>query len=93
MSPRIYGKRRDVTHKAIGQALESCGCLVLHLDAAIDMICLCPRSGLHLIEAKSDAKSRYTDTQKRMLADGWPLERLESVDDVVEAVMRWRKNG
>lgn len=87
--------KRDHTHKEIAQAFVACGCLVYHVDGAIDMVVFDPQSGLmKLVDAKTPrakgGSDKQTDTQKEMLADGWDILFLRSAENAIEAVTRWR---
>jgi len=88
-----YASKVDNSHREVVDTLRGYGWLVHEthrLPGFVDAVGFgrYPSSGfggmrvLHLIEIKSSAKADYTEGQKKMLADGWPILTLTSAADV-----------
>lgn len=76
--------RIDSTHIEIRQALRRCGWLVhdVHtLKRFVDFVAYHPARGLLiLVDAKSN-KGKLTESQAKMVADGWPIKFFRSGEE------------
>lgn len=80
-----YRHRLDTTHGPITEVFESAGWLVKNcsqLDGWVDLTVLSPRGRLFLIEAKTGT-GKLRESQSKLIADGWPVVVLRSVDEAL----------
>lgn len=76
----------DLTHAAVIKRLRELGWLVFdthRLPGFVDAIAWKRMAGVHPIEIKKSKKAPLTDSQKKLIAAGWPIVILwdsESVD-------------
>lgn len=78
----MRARKIDENHRAIAQAFEKLGCLVHNTIGDWDLT-VSKFGIIRLVECKRNAKAKATSRQKKLLADGWPIVRVESVDDVL----------
>ena len=83
----------DKTQNEIVGALRQWGCRVLILNGVVDLAVMRPGNfgawqQVALVECKTGPKAKWTDAQQRLIDDGWPLVRLNSVDDAITWVQR-----
>jgi hypothetical protein len=92
---RRYANRRDSTEAAIFDALRKAGCMVYPTDQPFDAI-VCHRGRLNLVECKTPTtkagKVIMKPSQEKLIAEGWPVVILKSVDDALQAVALWSAN-
>ena len=91
-----YASKVDNSHREVVDTLRGYGWLVHEthrLPGFVDAVAYGRNPTAHdayerttrmvyLIEIKSSAKADYTEGQKKMLADGWPILTLTSAADV-----------
>ena len=86
-----YASKVDATHREVVDTLRQYGWLVHEthrLPGFVDAVgyghavTIGLGRRMHLIEIKSSAKADYTEGQKKMIADGWPILTLTSAADV-----------
>lgn len=89
----MRARRTDRNHAEIAAAFERCGYLVHHTIGDWDLT-VCRGGQVLLIEVKdgkkSPSKTRLTERSAKLVADGWPIERVESVDDVLRISKGYR---
>lgn len=78
----MRAKRTDATHRAVIDTLRKCGWQVVDTHEAPGWVdCAAMRFGeVRLIEIKT-AKGKLTDSQQRLLEQGWPIHILTSPED------------
>ena len=85
MSLRRVNAKRDANELAIVEGLRKIGAQVERLDC-IDLLVLYD-DDLYLLEVKTKtSRRRLTVTQRRFLAEGWPMSVVTTVDEALEAV-------
>lgn len=81
-----FARRVDTNHRAIIEALEQLGWLC-HSTAAlpgwVDVTAYRHTHGICLFEIKRNAKAKLKPSQSALLAKGWKIERLDSVEDAI----------
>ncbi len=90
MSLTRWGTRRDGNEGEIMRALGKVGARYLILDA-FDLLVLF-RGQTFMLEVKT-RKGALTDSQRDLLAAGWPLLVVRSVDEALEAIGCCQGNG
>ncbi len=80
--------RTDTNHKEIAQAFEKLGWHVHHTIGSWDLT-VQKHQRTRLIEVKKDAKAKHTKAQEKMLADGWIIDRVECIADVIAINRQW----
>ena len=85
----MRAKRTDSNHQTIAQTFERLGCKVHHYLGDWDLTIT--RMGVvKLIEVKDPAKSpsatKLTKRAQRLVDEGWPIRRVETVDDCMAVV-------
>jgi len=63
---------RDRNEAALIELWRACGCFVSQMDRmkGYDLIIVCPRTGVHIVEVKNPAyKWELTDTEKRIKSE------------------------
>ena len=80
-----YAKRTDQTHREVIDTLRACGWTVFDTHALPGWVdCTATRHGeIRLIEIKT-AKGKPTDSQRKLLEDGWPINILRNSDDAMK---------
>jgi hypothetical protein len=85
MSLNRWNAKRDGNEPAIVDGLRRLGFKVIRLDA-FDLLVWNPRrQTLHMLDAKT-RKGRRTEAQKLLIADGWPIVFVETLDEAIGAV-------
>lgn len=82
-SPYRFG-RRDNTHADIVKGLRKCGYSVLPQDD-YDMLVKNHTGQLFMLDAKSPG-GKPTELQGKMLAAGWPIHFVETVEQALAIV-------
>lgn len=75
----------DSTHREVVKALRQCGFRVADthaLSGFVDVVAE-KRGRVWLIEIKREKGGRLTASQQKLIADGWPITVLRTVDDVI----------
>lgn len=81
MQPRRAQKRDAIEPFVIGEALRA-GWLVLQLSE-FDLLCF--RDGvIMMVEVKSGDEAKLTRHQEKLIAKGWPLVIIRSVEQARE---------
>jgi len=80
VSIKRHNPKRDQNEREIVAALRLMGCKVLLLDQ-VDLLVL-HQGSLYLMEVKT-TKGRLTKSQEGLLAEGWPLHVVRTVDDAL----------
>lgn len=83
MSIKRFDARRDATEPAIVRALVQVGALVLRLDQ-FDLLVLF-HGRLTMLDCKT-AKGKPTASQLALIAAGWPLHFVVTVDDALRVL-------
>ena len=91
-----FARKVDANHKAIAEAFRRCGCLVHHTIGDWDLtVSKC--KVIALIEVKDGKKSpsrrRLTPRSQRLIDEGWPIHRVETIDDVLAVCALLRQTG
>ena len=80
-------RRTDANHKPVVEALRACGWLVFDTHALpnfIDVVAYHPsRDVVRLVEIKDGPKKTMTMAQWDMIAAGWPIRTVHSVQDAI----------
>ena len=85
MSLRRVNPKRDVNERAIVDALRKIGCKVQRLNIC-DLLILYDER-LYLLEVKTpSSRRRLTDSQRRLLSEGWPMKIVTTVSEALQAV-------
>ena len=89
-------RKTDANHQAIAEAFRRCGCLVHHTIGDWDLTV--SRFGqVLLIEVKDGkkppSKRRLTPRSQRLIDDGWPIYRVETIIDVLKVVATLQRAG
>ena len=81
-----FARKVDANHKAIAEAFRRCGCLVHHTIGDWDLT-VSKFKMVALIEVKDGNKSpsrrKLTPRSQKLIDEGWPIHRVESLDDVL----------
>ena len=81
-----FARKVDANHKTIAEAFRRCGCLVHHTIGDWDLT-VSKFKQVALIEIKDPKKSpsrrKLTPRSQRLLDEGWPIHRVEGLDDVL----------
>ncbi len=81
-----YARKTDSNQRELVEALRGVGARVLILGGKIDVAVLY-HGCVTLIDAKNlDGRNRLTDTQVRLVAEGWPIVFIHSVEEALAAV-------
>ena len=83
----MRARKVDTTQASIVDALRDAGCLVLVVNGAIDLL-VCRGKQNYILECKG-ASLRWTQTQKRMVGEGWPITFVRTPADALRAVGLW----
>lgn len=76
--------KRDSNEREIIDALEAAGCKVEQLDKW-DLQVQRPDGVLRMIEVKAP-KGKLKPSQEKLIADGWDLRVVRSIEEAFEAV-------
>lgn len=95
MSPPRWARKKDKVNGEVVKAFLSSGCLVHEINGAIDLLIYEPSTKrIFIVDAKTPrdqgGRDRETDTQKELLADGWPLLFIRSAENAIDQVSKWR---
>lgn len=83
-----FRHRKDTTHQPIVDALEAAGWLTKNcaqLDGWVDVTALSPRKRLFLLELKT-GPGKLRESQSKLIADGWPVLVIRSVDEALALI-------
>lgn len=83
MSWNRWNARRDATEKGIVDALEAVGALVQRHDAFDLLVFYKPSQRLTMLDVKT-SRGRLTRNQEQMIANGWPLQIVASIDEALQ---------
>lgn len=72
--------KRDANEHAVAHVARLAGWRVLQLDS-FDLLCHRDDGRVLMVEVKSGEKSPLTGHQKRLIAEGWPLVVIRSVEE------------
>ncbi len=84
MTLNRFNPRRDKNEAEIVRALTQCGRRCLRLDG-FDLLVLNPDKSINLLEVKAK-NGALTVLQKALLAQGWPLKIVHTVEEALQAV-------
>ncbi len=79
----MRARKVDSNHGVIAEAFEKLGCLVHHTIGDWDLT-VSKYGVIRLVECKRSAKAKSTKRQIELAKQGWPIVRVESVDDVIK---------
>lgn len=79
-----YARRTDTTQAAIVDALRDVGAQVLILGGAIDLL-VWYQGEVYPMDPKSPGGT-LTATQKRLVAQGWPVKLPRTVEEALDAI-------
>ena len=89
-----FARKVDANHHAIAEAFRRCGCLVHHTIGDWDLT-VSKFKQVMLIEIKNPTKSpsqrRLTPRSQKLVDEGWPIIRVETLDDVLEVCIKMRQ--
>lgn len=80
----MRARRTDRNHGEIAGYFERLGCLVHHTIGDWDLT-ISRMKVVKLVECKGH-KGKFTDKQVLLLAEGWPIRRCETLEDVIGVV-------
>ena len=90
----MRARKVDANHQAIAEAFLRLGCLVHHTIGDWDLT-VAYHGVVRLIEVKDPkkppSKRRLTPRSQSLVDAGWPIHRVETVDDVLSLVQRLRR--
>lgn len=82
-----FARRTDANHAEIAGYFQRLGCLVHNTNAAWDLTIL-KHGIICLIEIKDPDKPpsrrKLTPTSQALMDAGWPIKRIETLDDVMK---------
>jgi hypothetical protein len=79
----MRARRTDANHRQLLEALRRCGWAVVSTHVVggfVDAVAWHPSRGVRLLEFKQP-KGTLTASQRGLLADGWPVVIVRSVDE------------
>lgn len=86
-----FASRSDPNHARLNAMARKVGIRTRTIKLPCDALWLMPNGALKMIEFKADEKARYTDIQAELIAEGWPLVRIEDDDDVMSLLLENRR--
>lgn len=81
-----HAARSDPNHARLNAFARRLGIKTRTIKLPCDALWLMPSGRVLLAEFKKDAKSAYTEIQAELLAEHWPLVRIETEEDVLALV-------
>ena len=91
-----FARRVDDNTKAITEAFRRCGCLVHCTNGDWDLS-VSKFGQVVLIEVKDGKKSpsrrRLTPRSQKLIDEGWPIHKVETLDDVLAVCALLRQTG
>jgi len=85
----MRARRTDANHGLIADYFERLGCMVYHNVDAWD-ITVTRMGVVKLVEVKDPAKPlsarKLTDRAQKLVDEGWPIRRCETLEDVMGVV-------
>jgi hypothetical protein len=85
----MRARRVDNNHAQIAGWFERLGCLVHRTNLDWDLT-VSRMKVVKLIECKNNAKAKHTERQVKLLSDGWPIQRVENLEDAIQVVEAMR---
>lgn len=89
-----FARKVDANHKAIAEAFRRCSCLVHHTIGDWDLT-ISKFKQVALIEIKDGKKSpsrrKLTLRSQKLVDEGWPIIKVETLDDVMAVCEQLRQ--